>query len=298
VSPELRRRVEQLRRDQHMLVQLEEARLQRSAGGNEPGFDMAGCDRLYASAFAEYGLDLKALGPQEAAQRVRVSEIGDHLSAALDDWAVVRNNLIPGGGAALRAVADLADDDPWRRRLRDAAARGDRIALENLAEEKGTLSQRPASLMLLAEALHDAGSWAATERLLRQAQSEHPADFWINFKLAYTLSTKKPPDLGDAVRFYQAALALRPQSPGVYNNLGADLKGQGRPVDAELALRKAVTLQPHLAIAHFNRGNALISQGKNEEAIAAFDRAIELQPGLAAEAYNSLGADLARQRKL
>jgi serine/threonine protein kinase len=136
VGPELRRRVEQLRRDLHMLALLEKARLRRADSSKEKGFDYAGADRLYAAAFAWYGLDVAALDGPSAAQRVRASAIAERLSAALDDWAFIRNKLIDGGGVPLRALADLADDDPWRRRLREAAGKGDGAALGTLAKDK------------------------------------------------------------------------------------------------------------------------------------------------------------------
>jgi serine/threonine protein kinase/tetratricopeptide (TPR) repeat protein len=297
VGGELRRRVEQLRRDQHMMALLEEARLQRSSGDKEKtGFDFAGSNRLYARAFSAYGLDVMALESHEAARRVRTSSISATLTAALDDWAFVRDKLTQGGGVPLRTVADLADDDPWQRRLRDALGRGDRAALERLAGEETGINRRSAQLVLLSSALKDAGSWRLAERLMRLAQSVHPADFWVNFELAHTLSMKKPPDLAEAVRFFQAALALRPDSPGVYNNLGADLNDLGKFAEAEAACRKAIALQPHLTMAHSNLGIALSSQGRLDEAIAAYRKAIKLQSDVAG-CHMNLGNALARQEQ-
>jgi hypothetical protein len=79
----------------------------------------------------------------------------------------------------LLAVARLADDDPWRQQLRDPAVRQNRQALERLAQEKGILSQSPASLVLLSFFLDKANSQAAAIRLLRNAQRAHPDDLWI-----------------------------------------------------------------------------------------------------------------------
>jgi tetratricopeptide (TPR) repeat protein len=277
-----------------MLALLEEARLQRSSGDKEKtGFDFAGSDRLYARAFSAYGLEITALESHEAAQRVRASSISASLTVALDDWAFVRDKLTQGGGVPLRAVADLADDDPWRWRLRDALGRGDRAALERLAGEETVVNRMSGHLVLLSSALKDAGSWELAERMMRLALSAHPADFWVNFELAHTLSVKKPPDLAEAVRFFQAALALRPDSPGVYNNLGADLNDLGKFAEAEAVCRKAIALQPHLVMAHSNLGNALSSQKRLTEAIAAYRKAIELQPDIAG-CHMNLGNALAR----
>src|SRR5262249_25772939 len=121
VNPELQRRVEQLLLDQHMLTQLDEAHLQRSAVGQETGLDLAGAERLYARALGDSGWEVGAVDSKGAAQGGRASAIADRLCAALDDWAGLRGQLIRGGGVPLRAITDLADDDPWRRRLRQAA---------------------------------------------------------------------------------------------------------------------------------------------------------------------------------
>jgi serine/threonine-protein kinase len=289
-------RVEQLLRDLETLAQLEQACLQCAAVSKETGFDYAGADRLYAQAFADYGLDVTALTPQQAAQRVGASAIGHRLTAGLDDWASARDGLTRGSGAALRAVAGLADDDPWRRRLREAGWGGDRAALERLAEEKVALSQPTANLVLLARALRGAGCGAAAERLLRRAQSGHPADFWVNIELALTLDSKKPPDRAEKVRFYQAALALRPQSPMVYSNLGAALQEQGNLAEAEAACRKAVELKPDFSEAYNNLGIALQKQGKLAEAVAAYEKAILLKPDYP-EAHSNLGGALREQGK-
>jgi tetratricopeptide (TPR) repeat protein len=292
-----RTRIDKLVQDRKMLARLETARLQMAASDKETGFDYAGADRLYGNAFEWYGLDLAALNPPDTAERIRASAIRPHLVVALDDWAFVRDQLHRGTGASLTAMADLADDDPWRQWLRRAKSRGDRAALEKLAEAKGTLSEPAANLLLLAYALQNASSWEAAERLLRRAQAEHAADFWINFELADTLWRKKRPDTVQATRFYQAALALRPQSSVVSNNLGVALKAQGKVDEAVAAFRKAIQLQPDSAHAYSNLGSALRMQKKLDEAVAAHRKAILLQPRLA-EAHNNLGSALREQQKL
>jgi tetratricopeptide (TPR) repeat protein len=284
----LRERVKQWKRDVEMLTRLEKARLQRSAGGKETGWDDAGADRLYADAFAAYGLDVTALSPEDAAARVRASSIRNRLVAGMADWADTKDRLQQGGGSSLRVMANLVDEDPWRRRLRAAARRRDGAALERLAKEEGTWTQPPANLVLLARALRENRNWAAAERLLRRAQEEHPADFWVNLALAETLENRNPSDRGGAARFYQAALALRPRSYAVWNNLGNALGAQKRLGEAETAFRKAIALNPDFAGAYINLGNALRSQKKPAEAEAAYRKAIALQPD-EARAYNNLG---------
>ena len=65
---------------------------------------------------------------------------------------------------------------------------------------------------------------------------------------------------------------------GAYVNLGNVLELQGRAVEAEEVLRKALQLQPDYAGAYVNLGVALKSQGKPEEAIGAYRQALALEP--------------------
>jgi tetratricopeptide (TPR) repeat protein len=201
---------------------------------------------------------------------------------------------VKSDGATLRAMADQADDDPWRRRFRKAVGKGDRVALEALAEEAAARRQSPTHLALVARALEEAGNCAAAERLLRWAQTEYPTDFWVNIELAHSLCLKQPPDWLEAIRFYQAALALRPLSPGVLTNFGVALYKRGKTAEAVAAYRKAIDLEPNLRQAHMNLGVALMAQRKPAEALAAFRKAIELKPEFA-EAHYNLGYALQNQ---
>jgi serine/threonine protein kinase/Flp pilus assembly protein TadD len=292
----LRERLGDRKRDVEMVSRLEKARLQSAAGSKDMGFDYAGSDRLYASAFEWYGLDKVALGVPEATERVRQSAVRVYLTAALDDWATVKDKLTHEGGAPLRAIADLADDDPWRRTLREAFKRKDWGALEKLAEEQGTSTQSPTNLVLLVGGLEGANNWRAAERLLRRAQQASPGDFWINFHLGAALYFKKPSDPGESARYYQAALALRPQSPVVYNNLGDVLHARKKLAEAIAAYEQAIALQPDLASVYSNLGHALQEQGRYEEAVAACRKATELAPDSATAHYN-LGCVLSDQEK-
>jgi serine/threonine protein kinase/tetratricopeptide (TPR) repeat protein len=299
VGAELQARVEQLLRDVEMLTRLEKAHLQSAVGNREIGWDFAGADQSYAGAFVGYGLDVNsmALNAPAAAERVRASAIAPHLVAGLDDWAAARDRLNWGRGRSLRAIADLADDDPWRRRLRAAVAPRNRAALEALAEETAARRQPPTYLVLLARALDETGNWTATERLLRRAQSGHSTDFWVNVELAHSLSCKQRPDWEDAARFYQAALALRPLSPGVLTNFGVALYKLGKTREAIDAYRKAIEMKPDSHQVHNNLGVALVVDHRLNEAVDAWRKATQIKPDYA-EAHANLGHGLRGQGKL
>jgi tetratricopeptide (TPR) repeat protein len=291
----LHARVASWRQDVAVVAAMEEARLRRSAAA-DTGLDYSGSDRAYVAAFAGYHLDLSGPRPEEAAERIRTSAVRRHLLAALDDWACVKDQLRPGSGEILRAVARQVDDDPWRQQLRDPRVRQDRAALERLAGREDVLAEPSATLEQLGMALQAVGAQPAARRLLREAQRHHPDDFWINFTLAFVLYTEPATRL-EAVGFWRVALALRPRSAVVSNNLAVALRDQGQGAEAMHACRRAVALAPDLAAAHNTLGALLRDQGKVAEAAAAHRRALALKPEYAL-AYTNLGLALHDQGKL
>src|SRR5262249_37198289 len=148
-----------------------------------------------------------------------------------------------GSEDGLRAAAALADDDPWRQRLRDRSVRKDGKLLGRLAREDSAPRQPTANLLILSAALQETGGKAEAERLLRSAQKLPPNDFWLNVELA-NLLTQVPDgeaaEAAEAVSFWRAALALRPKSAEVYNGLGLAWWIQKRFAEAAEAFRQAV----------------------------------------------------------
>jgi serine/threonine-protein kinase len=282
----LRERIESRRRDVALVAELEEARSWTGVS-----FDYTGADRAYEKAFAEHGLTMSAL----TAQQIRASAIRTPLLEALDDWEFFKEKLRAGSGEPLRTLANLADDDPWRKRVRDPQVRRDRAALERLAREDGVLAQPPTNLVLLGRALDAVKGRPAAVALLRRAQERHPADFWINFELAILLH--EPATIAEAVGFWRAAIALRPRSPAAYSNLGFTLELQGKVAQAVDACNKAIELMPDYGPGYNNLGVALYDQRKFAEAESAFRKALELEPSLAI-AWNNLGNALRDQDKL
>jgi tetratricopeptide (TPR) repeat protein len=276
-----RQRVEQMQKDIEMVQRLDAIRLGRAD-------TRGGADRQYAAAFRSYGLDVTKLKPEEASRQVRASVVREELLLALHEWAMVK----PVGEAwkALLAATGEADDNPWRKRLRQAMEEKDRKALTALAGDEQTLKQPPAMLVLLARALRQANLSEEALNVLRQGQRRHPADFWLNHDLGDLLARQRG-SRDEAVRYFQAALALRPDTPRTYLTLGSALLRQGRPDEAVICFRRAIALDPQQALAHTNLGVALAAQGKMDEAIACQRRAIQLDPK-SAQAYLHLGTAL------
>jgi tetratricopeptide (TPR) repeat protein len=295
---ELRRRVRQWRTDLGTAMRLEQIRLDRCPlKGEEPVVDWRAADTAYRDEFRAYGLDVEALDPDEAAARIRASTIKDRLVAALDDWVLVKLIGKLAGPERLLVLARRADPHPWRDRLRDVLGRRRWKALKRLARDRDAQAQPPATVVLLTEALFGPGmSRPLAVEVLRQAQQRHPGDYWINERLGYFLLQLEPAQPGEAARFFQAALALRPDDAAMHHNLGFALEKQGRPAEAEAEFREAIGLRPNSASSHHSLGFALASQDRPAEAEAAYREAIRLKPDFA-NCYKGLGLVLQKQGK-
>jgi Flp pilus assembly protein TadD len=141
---------------------------------------------------------------------------------------------------------------------------------------------------------------AAGERaltLLRQAQEQHPDDFWANHELALYLHQSRHPRLEEAVRYYTAAVALRPQSPGARVNLGMALYDRGDLDGAIAQARAAIHLKADYAEAHNNLGIALRNKGRLDEVIDEYREALRLK-GDFPMAHNNLGNALRAKGRL
>jgi serine/threonine protein kinase/Flp pilus assembly protein TadD len=296
---ELHRRVEERLADLEMVARLEDIRLRTLSKLKDGVFDHAGADREYALAFRDYGIDVEALLLADVGSQIEARAIRVELAAALDSWAMARNAMSKGQDLKwkqLLAVARGADGDPERCRLREALERRDRRLLEQMASSISLKDLPAPTLHVLGRALRETGAMPQALAVLQAAQRRHPNDFWINFELAYVCRLMKPPLDEEAIRFYTAALAIRPQNSVTFNNLGMALHSTGRRDEAIAAYRRAIELQPDDAGFHNNLGVALgaASQGRLDEAIAAYRRAIELQPDYAM-AHHNLGEALVRQ---
>jgi serine/threonine protein kinase len=260
---ELQQQVRRWRADLGMVSRLEEIRLQPAAAIKDGHFDTGSSDPAYQQAFREYGLDVEALDPDVAAERIRTSAIRDSLLDAVGDWMFSRDVARGRGNSrVLWEVARRADPDPWRNRLRDAFQARDKKALRELAGDPNVLAQSPSSLCLLGRALDVTREFSLAAAIFRRAQQRHPDDFWINLNLAYYLYRLPSRLTGERIGYYRAALALRPESPGAHHHLGSALLAEKRWPEAELEYREALRLQPGYFQARVALLNTLEQQGK------------------------------------
>ncbi len=285
-------RVNQARRDQEFVARLDAIRLNRAAvvdGNFDKRFNKAQADREYEVAFHEAGLAEVHDDVEVAAARVEASNIRQALVDALDDWAAcVRTASDQRRQGWLLELARRADRDATglRDRLRDPAVRRNRAALTELA---GTALAAKASVQLLVvfgERLRDAGGDAIP--FLTRVQQEHPGDFWANFILGDALWANNP---GEAIRYYQAALAVRPGAAVAHNNLGRALALNARLDEASAHFQQALRIDPTFAHAYSNLGNVLRAKGRPAEALQNYHLAVRHGPK-EPSAHSNLGVAL------
>jgi tetratricopeptide (TPR) repeat protein len=275
---DLRPRLEQAGKDLDLVARLDAIRLRKAAiVANQ--LDYAGADRAYAAAFRDAGIGEEEEA-EAAAALIQASGVRVPLVAAVDDWASATGD--EARRKWLLAVARRADSEPggWRDRFRDPEVWRRPDALAQLADEAraqlaAPLPKGPSPQLLVAlgRCVRMRGGDAVP--LLRAAQARHPGDFWLNFALGNALLKSRPEE---AVGYYRAALAARPEASAVYTNLGAALHDLGRPDEAIDACRRAVELGPKDATTHYNLGVALAERGRLDDAIPELRMAVVLDP--------------------
>jgi serine/threonine protein kinase/Flp pilus assembly protein TadD len=302
VDEGLRRRVEQLHKDVQMLAALEAIRLDQGQV-REGKFDLAASAPRFAQAFRDYGIDVKLLEPQQTVVRVEDSAIRPHLLAALDDWAsllaIAREEEARQEARHLLAIARHVEPETSRNQLREMVLNRDYTAIEQLVRSMKPEELPKATLVLVGRQV---ARWTQTSgkasgamlEFLRRAQRRFPAEFWINNQLAFALTRAQPPRLEEAIGFYRAAVALRPQSPGAHLNLGIVLNDTGDTDGAIAEHRAAIRLRNDYAEAHNNLGVALKSKGDTDQAIAEYHQAIGLKNNYA-DPHINLGKLLLEQ---
>jgi serine/threonine protein kinase/Flp pilus assembly protein TadD len=277
--------------DGQLVARLEELRLlQAEVKLNDNSYTLERALPDYRQAFRSYGWAAEALTPAKAATllRRRPPAVRGVLLAALEHWLILARHLKAPEADWVEQVLSEADTDDWRRRVRAARGRNDRPALEQLAREVNVAAQPPEALYVLSISLRQRRAPEAAAALLRRAQEAFPGDFWMNHDLGVVLQKCEPSQYGEAVRFLTAAMALRPQNPGVRHNLAMALRRAGRLDEAAAAFRQAIALKPEYPAAHSGLGLVLLDKGRPDEAAAAFRQVVRLKPG-SADAHYDLG---------
>ena len=252
-------------------------------------------DVAYTEAFRRAGIDVDLLAPAEAVDRLRARPAAVVLQVLpyLDGWSLVRRNDKQPLERWRRPldVARAADSDAYRNRLRELVehpdGRNQGEALRALVQDEHFTKLSPTSVLQFASALKEARHPAAVGLLVSAAQ-HYPDDVWINYSLAETLA-ELPDRREEAVRYYTAARALRPESA---HNLAHLLERMGRVDEALATFRALVKVRPTEARNIGCLGTMLLGHEHREEGLKTLDRAIATareairrRPGDAGELY-------------
>jgi serine/threonine protein kinase/tetratricopeptide (TPR) repeat protein len=285
---EMREAVEQALFDSRIRLQLDEIRLDQATMSDHGDLGFARAVPRYAALFLEYGIDLNA--PQQAAARIGDSRLRDALVAALTDWSWYARNEVEERQIA-EALRLCDSGDAFRRQWQEAFKNRDKSAIQKLAAAVDVQKTSPNSLMAFAADLGKAREYNAQEKLLRAGHERYPEDFWLNLQMGVILMNGKPARPVEALRFLQAALALRGPESSLHNNLGRALHVLGDLDGAVRELRTALKMKPNLAPARNNLGLVLMDQGNLKEAILEFQAVLESFPDYTL-AHNNIGLAL------
>jgi tetratricopeptide (TPR) repeat protein len=242
----------------------------------------------------DYGIDPDE--PEAAAARIRASRLREALLAALEHW--LRLSEDAEQKKKLNAVLLAAQPrDAFQARWVAAAVKADASTLVAMAREPEIERLSAATVIHFGRDLLDAKEYAAAERLLRAAQQRKPEDFWINHHLGMTLLSQGPARAEEAVGYLRVAVALRSDSPGVYNNLGNALMEKGDLDEAIRCYEAALRINTDYSQARFGYARALFRQGHIDESIAEYKKIIAVNKDFA-EAHCNLGIALYQKGKL
>jgi tetratricopeptide (TPR) repeat protein len=218
---------------------------------SEEFWDGQELDDAYAQAFREHGIDVTALQPTDAAQRIRARPIRRELARALDHWSAMCRRISGRTSVSweqLLLIAKSADPDQWRNQLRQEYRLGNREGLEALATAIDLEQQSAQTLHLLGRALYDAGSRSTSEGVLRRAHVQYPDDWWINSLLGWAcLDSSDAARPEEALRFFTAAQAARPRNPYNLRRIIEILHRRGEWDEASRWCRRGIALFEELA---------------------------------------------------
>src|SRR5262249_44217667 len=185
------------------------------------------------------------------------------LVAALDHWSVVTRD--PGHRRWVLTVARLADPDPmgWRARARDPDVRENPAALAEVIDIALVADQPPQLLLALDKHLKP----DSPDRLpfLRRVQRAHPGDFWANLTLGDTLMARF--QLAEAIRYFQAAVAIRPQVALGHVRLAFALVSASRIEEGVESHRRAGGIEPRSPGTRFFLARAVAELGPHDGAV-------------------------------
>jgi serine/threonine-protein kinase len=262
---------ERAEEDAVMLARIDGLRSRWSNGDNHRQ-----TDRDYAQAYKDYGYAIDQGDPAEIGAQLHRRRIAAELAAALDDWSLLRRaaNALKGSDwKRLLDVARAADPDEIRNKVRNATATRDLQALRTL----GATEDLPArTLLLLGHGMTVAGDPQQGIVVLRRAVLQFPRDPWVHARLAYAFDQVK--SRRASVRYYSAAVALRPENAQMNLQLGDSLILARQTDQAIPVYRRAIEYGPTIVRAYIGLGLALYDQKDYRGTVKVCEDAIKNAP--------------------
>lgn len=268
---ELKAKISSYRRQLDLVERLEEIRLKRAdtvPGANN--FVLAA--KAYEEAFRDSQFFTPDDDPKTIADRIRATLIAPAIVEAIDDWTLCVRT--PIALQRLLDIVQLADSNPANAPLRERTLWSDPQALQKTVEEIAIGDQSIALMIDLSDRFHQIGGNPVP--FLKRIQQVHPDDFWINYALGVAVQRQ---NASESMRYYQAAIAQRPNAAVVHNDLGTALCSQKREGEAIDEFKEAIRIDPVNASFRYNLAQALTSVERRNEAVEELRRALEFDPG-------------------
>lgn len=140
------------------------------------------------------------------------------------------------------------------------------------------------------------GHWRTSVTMYEHALSVNPANFQAHYNLANARFDRG--DLDGAIEHYSETIRLKPSYyPAAYLNTGSAYARKGLYDNAIRYFNDALILQPNTWTAHKNLGFCFLQKGNLDTAALHYARALEINPSHAFLSFE-LGNLLARQGKL
>src|SRR5262249_30690621 len=192
------------------------------------------------AALEHYGIAVGVTPPTDVVTLIqqRPAAIQTILIAALDECYDMGSQEDSSTIKWLIDVVRQVDRDPWRNQVRRALK--EPATLEALARDIDVRQQPSNFLLIGARTVPDESPRHLD--LLQRVQFAYPGDFWANHRLAEKLN--RTGKHAEAVRYYTAALSLRPDNPGVLLNRANALRDAGELAEAIIDLRRAIAVAP------------------------------------------------------
>ncbi len=286
--------IDQQRLDREFVARLDAIRLNRpviTENSINWHANRDSADREYQAAFRQAGYGEVGEDPARVAARVTASRIRNELVTALDDWSICLN--APTGSDRRQWLLDVTrrvDGDPTgiRERLHDPTLRSDPESLRALASAAIGSEVSVQLLVALGEQLVFANLDPVP--FMTEVQKRHPGDFWANFMLG-AMIVNDDRNTAEAVRYFQAALAMRPDSAVLHAHMGGILGKLKRRREAIEYLKRSVRLDPNQVESYVLLGSFLRSERRIEETVEELERAVKFMPNVG-KLHAYLGAAL------